>query len=112
MSIQPIKFIAAENLHSAEIILKENLGKAKALAGGTDLMGTLKDSVHADPPELLVGLKSVKEDRHITVEPSGLRIGALTTLTEIAKNPAIKKDYSLLVQAAASVASPDRKSVV
>ncbi|MGB4594275.1 MAG: FAD-dependent oxidoreductase [Anaerolineaceae bacterium] len=111
MSIQPIKFIAAENLHSAEIILKENLGKAKALAGGTDLMGTLKDAVHTDPPELLVGLKSVKEDRHITVEPSGLRIGALTTLTEIAKNPAIKKDYSLLAQAAASVASPQIRNI-
>lgn len=111
MIIQPIKFIAVENLQSAEALLKENKGKASVLAGGTDLMGTLKDAVHDDPPELLIGLKSVKGARHITVDSAGVRIGALATLNEIARNSAIKKDYSLLADAATSVASPQIRNI-
>ena len=91
MTLQPIKFTSVENLQSAEALLKENKGRAAVLAGGTDLMGTLKDAVHAEPPEVLIGLKSVKESSYVKVESDGIRIGALTTIAEIAKHPVIRK---------------------
>jgi len=111
MTLKPIKFIAVENLQSAEALLKENNGRAVVLAGGTDLMGTLKDAVHAEPPEILIGLKSITGSSYIRTDSTGIHIGALATIAEIAKHPAIKKSYSLLAQAAASVASPQIRNI-
>ena len=49
----------------------------------------------------------------ITSRPAakGLRIGALTTLADIVKSPAVRKDYSLLAEAAHSVASPNLRNM-
>ena len=81
------------------------------IAGGTDLLGVLKDAVHSDPPQVLIGLKPITELSYVTVDPDGVRIGALTTLNDIAKHPEIRKTYSLLAQSAASVASPQIRNV-
>ena len=111
MTLQPIKFTSVENLQSAEALLHENQGRSAVLAGGTDLMGTLKDAVHANPPELLIGLKAVKDASYVTAEAAGIRIGALTTIKEITRNPIIQRSYPLLAQAAASVASPQIRNI-
>jgi NADPH-dependent glutamate synthase beta subunit-like oxidoreductase/CO/xanthine dehydrogenase FAD-binding subunit len=111
MTLQPIKYIPADNLQTAEAILKEYNGRAGVIAGGTDQMGLLKDAVHSDPPEVLIGLKSVKDLSYITTESTGVRIGALTILNDIAKHPAIRQTYPLLAKAAASVASPQIRNV-
>lgn len=111
MKIRPIQYIPAQNLGSAKKLLKENLGRAKVLAGGTDLLGGMKDAIHAQQPELLIGLKTVKGQGDIKEEGDGIRIGALTTLAEIAKSPLIKAKYPLLEQAAVSVASPQIRNV-
>jgi len=111
MTIQPIKYIPADTLQTAEALLKEYKGRAAVIAGGTDLLGVLKDSVHSDPPEVLIGLKPVTDSCYVTAEPEGVRIGALTTLNHIAKHPAILQSYPLLAQAAASVASPQIRNI-
>jgi NADPH-dependent glutamate synthase beta subunit-like oxidoreductase/CO/xanthine dehydrogenase FAD-binding subunit len=111
MTLQTTQYIPADSLQAAEALAKEYAGKAKVIAGGTDLMGTMKDGVHAEPPEVLIGLKPAGELRYIAEEPDGLRIGALTTLAEIARHPTIRQSYALLAQAAASVASPQIRNV-
>jgi NADPH-dependent glutamate synthase beta subunit-like oxidoreductase len=111
MTIKPIQYIPAENIQSAVALLTEHHGQAAILAGGTDLLGTLKDAVHTDPPEILIGLKSAKESSYIRVEPDGVHIGALTTLNALEKHPVIKQTYPLLFQAAASIASPQIRNV-
>jgi len=111
MKIQPIQYIPAEDLSSAKKLLKENLGRAKVLAGGTDLLGGMKDAIHALQPELLIGLKAVKGQGDIQEEAGGVSLGALTTPAEIARNPLIKARYPLLAQAAVSVASPQIRNV-
>ena len=111
MTQQPIKYISADNLQMAESLLKEHKGRSAVVAGGTDQMGLLKDAVHSDPPQVLIGLKPVKEFSYVKTEADGVRIGALTTLNDIAKDPTIQKTYPLLAQAAASVASPQIRNV-
>ena len=111
MTLQPIKYIRADTLKAAETLLKEHKDQAAVIAGGTDLLGALKDAVHDDPPQVLIGLKSVTDASYVKVEKNGLRIGALTTLTDIAKAPEIRKNYPLLARAAASVASPQIRNV-
>ena len=111
MTLQPFNYLPADSLQTAEALLREHGERAAVLAGGTDLLGALKDAIHDDPPELVIGLKPVTALRYVKAEPSGVRIGALTTLSEIAKHPAIRQTYPLLAEAAASVASPQIRNV-
>ena len=111
MTLQPFKYIPAETLQTAEALLKEHGERAAVIAGGTDLLGALKDAIHADQPELLVGLKPVTGLRYVKATQEGVELGALTTLSEIAKHPTIRQDYPLLAEAAASVASPQIRNV-
>jgi CO/xanthine dehydrogenase FAD-binding subunit len=106
MTLQSIQYIPADSLQAAEALLKEHKGRAAVIAGGTDLIGVLKDAIHTDPPEVLIGLKPAAGSGEVSVEPAGVRIGALTTLDYLARHPAIRQSYPLLAQAAASVASP------
>ncbi len=111
MTLQPFNYIPADTLQTAEALLREHGEQAAVIAGGTDLLGALKDAIHDDPPELLIGLKPVTDLRYVTVDPAGVKIGALTALAEIAKHPTIRRSYPLLAEAAASVASPQIRNV-
>src|SRR5512146_98112 len=74
----------------------------RILAGGTDLLGCLRDRVfEANRLVSINGLAALKGIRERT--GGGLRIGALTTLCEIAENRQVADSYPLLAQAAASV---------
>ena len=77
-------------------------------AGGTDLFGCLRDRVFE--ASALVSLNNIKELRGITDAGSGIRIGALTTITEIAASPIIRDQYPVLAQAALEVASPQLRN--
>ena len=81
------------------------------MAGGTDLLGTLKDAVHPRPPEVLVDLKRIEGLDRIEVDDHGLRIGALTRLRQLESHPAVKKEYGLLAEAAKAVASPQLRNM-
>jgi xanthine dehydrogenase YagS FAD-binding subunit len=81
----------------------------RILAGGTDLLGCLRDGVfQADRLVSLSGLKGLKGIRPRSA--GGLRIGALTTLAEIAGNREVLESYAVLSQAAASVGSPQLRN--
>jgi xanthine dehydrogenase YagS FAD-binding subunit len=79
------------------------------LAGGTDLLGCVREGIMV--PEKVVSLRDLKELRGIRpASDGGLRIGALTTLAELAGNQAVVKDYAALAQGAASAASPQLRN--
>lgn len=85
-------------------------GSAAPLAGGTDLLGLMKDAV--ETPKRVVNLKSIKEMQGIKYDAKkGLRIGALVTLDELMQNSKVKQEYPSLVQAADGVRSPQIQSV-
>ena len=78
-------------------------------AGGTDLLGCLRDHVFA--VKKLVSISGIKELKGIaTTHDNGLRIGALTTITEVAEHPAVNQHYAALAQAAREVASPQLRN--
>jgi xanthine dehydrogenase YagS FAD-binding subunit len=80
-------------------------GKAYVTAGGTDLMGTLKDNILPEYPELVINLKTIKGLDYIKEEGGVLKIGALTLLEDIAENDIVKSKYTALAQAALRTAS-------
>ena len=77
-------------------------------AGGTDLFGCLRDRVFEASG--LVSLNNIKELRGIADTGNGVRIGALTTITEIATSHIIRDQYPVLAQAAMEVASPQLRN--
>lgn len=74
-------------------------------AGGTDLLGCARSEII--PVEKVVSISSLKQLKGISVQPDGgVKIGALTSLADVAAHPAIAGKYGVLAQAAASVGSP------
>jgi xanthine dehydrogenase YagS FAD-binding subunit len=88
----------------AQSLLEQNGADAWVLAGGLDSFDWLKDRIKK--PKVLVDLSGVDELRGIRVSSDGVEIGAMTTLTEIASHPEIKKNYGVLAEAVSVVASP------
>ena len=81
-------------------------GKANLIAGGTDLLGLLKDNVLPTYPAALINIKTIPNLDYIREEAGILKIGAVTRLADIAAHPAVNQKYSALAQAASRVATP------
>ncbi|MDM7994471.1 MAG: xanthine dehydrogenase family protein subunit M [Acidobacteriota bacterium] len=74
-------------------------------AGGTDLLGCARSELF--PVEKVVSISSLKQLNGISTLPNGtLKIGALTSLADIAANAVVVEKFSALAQAAESVGSP------
>ena len=91
-------------------LLGQQWSDAEVLAGGSDLLGLMKDDiVH---PKRLVNVKDLDELRGINFsQQRGLRIGALMTLVEISENPQVRQHYPMLSDAAGDAASPQIRNV-
>jgi NADPH-dependent glutamate synthase beta subunit-like oxidoreductase len=79
---------------------------AQIIAGGTDLLGLLKDDVLPTYPGTLVNVKTIPGLEYIEESEGLLKIGAVTRLADIAANPTVAARYTALAQAAAAVGSP------
>jgi len=78
-------------------------------AGGTDLLTCLREHIFA--VQKVVSISALRELHGITEgADGGLRIGALTSLHEVADHPLVRKRFSGLAQAAAEVASPQLRN--
>jgi xanthine dehydrogenase YagS FAD-binding subunit len=90
----------------AQSLLEQNGADAWVMAGGLDSFDWLKDRIKK--PKVLVDLSGVDELRGIRMGhvEEHFEIGAMTTLTEIANHPEIKKNYGVLAEAVSVVASP------
>jgi len=92
------------------LALAGSLGKdGWLLGGGQDTYGWLKDRNKS--ASAMIELTQVDAWKGIKETSDGIEIGAVTTLTEISKNPIIKEKFSLLAQAAGIVASPQIRNV-
>ena len=107
--MRPFRFVTADSIGQACSLLESDTALAMFVAGGTDLLSEIKEEVAN--PATLVSLADPAELRGIEVAPAGLRIGALTTVTQIASDPEVVKRYQALAQAAASVATPQIRNV-
>lgn len=83
--------------------------KAVVHAGGTDLLGCLRENI-LDVTKV-VSISGLEDLRGIrSTADGGLRIGALTTITEVAENALVRERYPVLSQGASEVASPQLRN--
>jgi len=85
-------------------LLDRHGADAMVLAGGLDNMDWLKDRLKK--PKVVVDLTNIAELRGIKEVNGGLEIGAMTTLTEVVRHPVVREKFSILMDAAEHVASP------
>jgi len=96
----------AGSIEEAVKLLNESEGPAYVIAGGSDLMGCLKDNLWIEAPERIVNLKTIPGLNEISVNDGTLHIGAMVTLTELAESRTVRKQWPGLAEAARRTASP------
>lgn len=77
---------------------------ATYIAGGTDVMVHIQQGTSA--PQVLIDLSGIKSLTGISVSDQLLKIGAMTTLSELTTNVQILETYPLIATAARSIATP------
>jgi xanthine dehydrogenase YagS FAD-binding subunit len=93
-------------LDEAVTLLRRYRGRAAVIAGGTDLLGKMKDRILPSYPEALINVKTIPGLDFIKEENGWLKIGALTRLEDIAHNSVVQEGYAALSEAAHRTASP------
>src|SRR5579863_7243021 len=98
MSLPSFQLLRPKTLDEAVALLDKHDGEVKIVAGGTDLLPSMKQKLFTPP--YVLDLRGVGELRGIRKIPGkGIEIGALTTLTAIEHSSIIRKDYSVLYEA-------------
>ena len=96
----------ALSVEEAVSILKRYGRNANLVAGGTDIVGKMKDQILPTYPEALVNLKTVPGMDAIQEETGLLKVGAMAILEDIAHHAGIREKYTALAEAAGRCASP------
>jgi carbon-monoxide dehydrogenase medium subunit len=94
----------AATLEQAADALLRYAPRARLLAGGTDLLVDLKTGrVSFDH---LVSLNRIGALRGVSATTNGLRIGALTTVTQLASSPVVRERFGPILDATSRMAAP------
>lgn len=107
--MRPFEYASPTTKEQAVGLLGTTWGQAEVLAGGTDLLALMKDDVVH--PKRLVNIKQIAEMTGVTAEPKRLRVGALTTLGELADNVNVVKNYPALAEAINDAACPQIRNM-
>lgn len=104
MSLPSFQLLRPRSVDETIGFLAKYPGDMKIVAGGTDLLPSMKQKLFTPP--YLLDLRSVSELNGISSGPDGVTIGALTPLSVIEHSALIRRDYAVLYEAAKTVASP------
>ena len=103
--MRPFEFVEPTTLEEAIGLLQIGGQQARLIAGGSDLLGELKDDVvHY---ERLVSLAGIQALRDVHQDEAGLHLGALVTLAQLEHDPRLQGPYHILAEAARGVATPE-----
>ena len=107
--MEKFAYVNATDVEHTSSLLSGEWGETMVIAGGTDLLGELKEYI--ETPAKVVNLKTIPGLNEIKADAAGLTIGALATVGDIAAHPTIQEHYTSVAEAAASVASPQIRNV-
>lgn len=108
--MRPFQVLRPTTLDAASSALSGSDSEASILAGGTDILGEVKEGTAS--PASLVDITGLEGPGKIQfTEQGGASIGSLVTLSQIETDPGIRADYTALAESAASVATPQIRNV-
>ncbi len=104
MILLRFNFVQPFSIQETISLLAQNSGKAKIIAGGTDLLVNMKKKLVK--PELLISMDKIDELKEtLPTRGNGLKIGSLSTMADIAESRMVKNDFPALAQAAGKLGS-------
>lgn len=106
--MKSFEYATPSSVEEATALLGSQWGQTEVLAGGTDLITCLKQSLTA--PGRVVSLKNIRDLKRIAAEDGKLRIGSMATLGDLAGDETAQKHFPSLVKAVAYVGSPQMLS--
>ncbi len=109
MRLPRFDYVEPKTLREAAKALAADVKGSVLLAGGTDLLVNMKHRVLQ--PGKLVNLKSIPKLAYIAEEKDGVKVGALTTLHDLASSPVIQEKYPALAHAATEVGAYAHQSM-
>ena len=109
MTLKSFRHIDASSLEDATI--SGGFMETAVMAGGTDLLGALKDNIYPRSPATILNIKTIPNLDYLIEDENGLRIGSLVKIREIATNKVVNEKYGLLAEAARTVASPQVRNM-
>jgi 4-hydroxybenzoyl-CoA reductase subunit beta len=101
MRLPKFEYLEPRSLKQASKALATDPAGSVLLAGGTDLLVSMKHRVIQ--PKRVINLKAIPKLAHISDGRDGLRIGTLTTLHDLASSSLVEEKYPVLSQAAKEV---------
>ena len=107
--MRPFEYSSPKAKDQVIPLLGRTWGEVEILAGGSDLLSLMKDEIVT--PKRLVNIKGIGDLHGVRAAADALRIGALTTLAEIAINREILELYPALAAAAGEAASPQIRNL-
>src|SRR5262245_30621732 len=82
---------------------------ASFVGGGSDLLALVKERIVS--PDVLVNLKTIKGLDQVKPSSAGVTIGGLITLDTVSRNDVVRRQYTVLAEAAETVATPQIRNV-
>jgi 4-hydroxybenzoyl-CoA reductase subunit beta len=108
--VSEFRVVRPQTIEEAVRILGEHGSEAMVVAGGTDVIPNLQMRLFA--PRVLVDLKPLRRLSGVSFsERDGLRIGALTTLTNLLEAPVVREKFPVLAQAVGTIAGPLQRNM-
>ena len=107
--MRSFEYVNAASTKQATGLLGATWGQTEIIAGGTDLLALMKEDVVS--PRRLVNIKEIQDLRGVKASARGLRIGALTTLGELAEIADVRKSHPALAEAIHDAASPQIRNM-
>ena len=105
MSLPSFKLLRPHTVQEAVGYLARYAGNIQIVAGGTDIIPSMKQRLFE--PQYLLDVRAVEElDRIRVVAGVGVEIGALTSLSTLEDSAYIQRNYPVLHEAVKTVASP------
>src|SRR5262244_3962693 len=97
--------------HAAKLVEQtRSQGRAAAfVGGGSDLLALVKERIAG--PDVLVNLKTIKGLDQVKPANDGVNIGGLITLDAVSRHDLIRRQYTVLAEAAETVATPQIRNV-
>lgn len=105
----PFRYAEPESLEEACRFLRRRGPEVVPMAGGTDLLGEIKDGVKR--PEIILNLKRLPALARVRETSRELRVGGMATLAQLRSHPVLRRTCKVLTEALSTIATPQIRAV-
>ena len=112
--VPEIEWFEAQDLPSAVNVLNQLIQAgtpARVIAGGTDLIGAMKDHLQDHRFKTVVHIGNIPGLDRIALENGQLKIGPMARVSDIEQSQLVREKFPLLSMAASNVASPQIRNM-